>query len=191
MHDKRTFKEIIEVSGCFGYIAAPITVGGRAIGILHADRPEPHGIVTMDHLEQLEAFAECLAVAFESAVLEEKSVQQRVEVDNLCAYVDELLSRSSRSALWSLSDGRPGQRHDARYRRDEPVLPLLTHREREIMSYVATGATNGQIARCLVISEGTVKSHLKHIARKLNTSSRAAAVAVYAGIATADARESR
>jgi len=52
------------------------------------------------------------------------------------------------------------------------------------MSYVATGATNGQIARCLVISEGTVKSHLKHIAKKLNTSSRAAAVAVYAGIAT-------
>jgi DNA-binding CsgD family transcriptional regulator len=29
-----------------------------------------------------------------------------------------------------------------------------------------------------------VKSHLKHIAKKLNTSSRAAAVAVFAGIAT-------
>jgi DNA-binding CsgD family transcriptional regulator len=52
------------------------------------------------------------------------------------------------------------------------------------MSHVATGATNGQIARCLVISEGTVKSHLKHIAKKLNTSSRAAAVATYAGIAS-------
>jgi DNA-binding CsgD family transcriptional regulator len=51
------------------------------------------------------------------------------------------------------------------------------------MSHVATGATNGQIARCLVISEGTVKSHLKHIAKKLNTSSRAAAVAIYGGIA--------
>jgi len=75
-------------------ISPPDHGRGRAIGILHADRPEPHGIVTMDHLEQLEAFAECLAVAFESAVLEEKSVQQRVEVDNLCAYVDELLSRS-------------------------------------------------------------------------------------------------
>jgi len=183
--DKRTFKELINVSGCCGYIAAPITVGGRAIGMLHADRPEPDGVVTMDHLDQLEAFAECLALAFESAVLEEKAAQQHVEVENLSANVDELLRRSTRPALWSATGATPGQRHDARYRRDIPAVPELTVREREIMSYVATGATNGQIARCLVISEGTVKSHLKHIAKKLNTSSRAAAVAVYAGIATA------
>jgi DNA-binding CsgD family transcriptional regulator/GAF domain-containing protein len=189
--DKRTFKEFVDVSGCCGYIAAPITVQGRAIGMLHADRPEPDGVVTMDHLDQLEAFAECLAVAFENAVLEEKAAQQRDEVDKLCANVDELLRRSARSALWSLSGATPGQRHDVYYRGDQPVGPLLTAREREIMSYVATGATNGQIARCLVISEGTVKSHLKHIAKKLNTSSRAEAVAVYAGIATADAWESR
>jgi DNA-binding CsgD family transcriptional regulator len=188
--DKRTFKEIVDVSGCFGYIAAPITVGGRAIGMLHADRPQPDGIVTMDHLDQLEAFAECLAVAFESAVLQEKVAQQRAAVGNLCAHVEELIGRSVGSAWWSLSDSAPGQRHDVNYRGDPRAVPLLTVREREIMSYVATGATNSQIARCLVISEGTVKSHLKHIARKLNTSSRAAAVAVYAGIATAHPGES-
>jgi DNA-binding CsgD family transcriptional regulator/GAF domain-containing protein len=183
MDDKRVFKEIMEASGCFGYIGAPITVQGRAIGILHADRPEPHGIVTMDHLEQLQAFAECLSVAFESAALEEKAAQQRLEVDNLCANVDELLGQSPRPELWSL----PGAvlRHDAFGHRDQPTAAELTSREREIMSHVATGATNGQIARCLVISEGTVKSHLKHIAKKLNTSSRAAAVATYAGIASA------
>jgi DNA-binding CsgD family transcriptional regulator/GAF domain-containing protein len=184
MDDKRTFKELVETSGCFGYIAAPITVQGRAIGILHVDRPEPHGIVTMDHLEQLEAFAECLSVAFESAALEEKAAQQRVEVDNVCGNVDDLLSQSARSVLWSLPGAASGSRHDAYYRGDQPAVPTLTSREREIMSHVATGATNGQIARCLVISEGTVKSHLKHIAKKLNTSSRAAAVATYAGIAS-------
>ena len=76
-------------------------------------------------------------------------------------------------------------RSDAFCHRGQPTVAELTSREREIMSHVATGATNGQIARCLVISEGTVKSHLKHIAKKLNTSSRAAAVATYAGIASA------
>jgi DNA-binding CsgD family transcriptional regulator/GAF domain-containing protein len=184
MDDKRTFKELVEASGCFGYIAAPITVQGRAIGILHVDRPEPHGIVTMDHLEQLEAFAECLSVAFESAALEEKASQQRGEVDNLCGNVDELLGRSARSVLWSSPRAAPLQLHDAYHRGEEPAVPALTAREREIMSHVATGATNHQIARCLVISEGTVKSHLKHIAKKLNTSSRAAAVAIYAGVAS-------
>jgi DNA-binding CsgD family transcriptional regulator/GAF domain-containing protein len=188
--DKRTFKEIVDVSGCFGYIAAPITVQGRVIGMLHADRPEPDGIVTTEHLDQLEAFAECLAVAFESAVLDEKAAQQRFAVGNLCAHVEELIRRSVPSAWWSLSGATAGQRRDAYYHCDQPAVPSLTAREREIMSYVATGATNSQIGRCLVISEGTVKSHLKHIARKLNTSSRAAAVAVYAGIATAHPGES-
>jgi DNA-binding CsgD family transcriptional regulator len=178
--DKRTFKEIVEVSGCFGYIAAPITIQGRAIGILHVDRPEPHGIVTTDHLEQLEAFAECLSVAFESAALEEKAAQQRVEVDHLCANVDELVGRSSRSVLWSV----PGHGNGTYRCGVESGGSALTAREREIMAHVATGATNGQIARCLVISEGTVKSHLKHIAKKLNTSSRAAAVAIFAGVAS-------
>ena len=181
--DKRTFKEIVEVSGSFGYIAAPITVQGRAIGMLHADRPESGGVVTTEHLEQLEAFAECLAVVFESAVLEEKAAQQRLEVDSLCGNVDELLSQSGQSSLWSMAGAMAAQRHDAYMRSDQATSISLTAREREIMSHVATGATNSQIARCLVISEGTVKSHLKHIAKKLNTSSRAAAVAVYAGVA--------
>lgn len=141
--------------------------------------------MTMDHLEQLEAFAECLSVAFESAALEEKAAQQRVEVDNLCGNVDELLDRSGRSALWSLPAAPQGPRNNTSYPCDHPEPPALTSREREIMAHVATGATNGQIARCLVISEATVKSHLKHIAKKLNTSSRAAAVATYAGLASA------
>jgi len=181
--DKRVFKAIMEASGCFGYIGAPITVQGRAIGIIHADRPEPHGIVTMDHLEQLEAFAECLSVAFESAALEEKATQQRLEVENLCGNVDDMLGRSARSSLWSVPVQAPGPRHNVYCLRDQRPVSELTSREHEIMSHVATGATNSQIARCLVISEGTVKSHLKHIAKKLNTSSRAAAVATYAGIA--------
>jgi GAF domain-containing protein len=106
--DKRMSTAIVDVFGCFGYIAAPITVQGRVIGMLHADRPEPDGVVTMDHLDRLEAFAECLAVAFESAVLEEKTVQQLAAVSNLYPHVDELVRRSAGSALWSRSGGTPG-----------------------------------------------------------------------------------
>jgi DNA-binding CsgD family transcriptional regulator/GAF domain-containing protein len=182
--DRRTFKAIVEVSGCFGYVAAPIIVQGRAIGMLHADRPGQRGAVRTDHLDQLEAFAECLSVAFESAVLEEKAVQQRVEVGNLGATVDSPVHSTGdtfdlvRQRSYTIGDHHTRQQAD---------ISSLTTREREIMEHVATGATNGQIARYLVISEGTVKSHLKHIAKKLNTPSRAAAVAVFSGLAGAGA----
>src|ERR1700739_447160 len=185
--DKRTRQEIIDVSGCSGYVAAPITIQDRAIGMLHADRPEPDGIVTMEHLDQLEAFAECLAVAFESAVLKDKAAQQHVAVGNLCAHLEELIGQSKESAWWQLSAGASGRRHDAYSRGDQRAVASLTARERQIMSHVAAGETKSEIGRCLVISEGPVKSHPKHIARKLNTPSRAAAVPVYAGIETAHA----
>jgi DNA-binding NarL/FixJ family response regulator len=56
---------------------------------------------------------------------------------------------------------------------------LLTAREREVLELMASGATNSQIARELVVSEGTVKSHVKRILRKLRVDNRAGAVARY------------
>ena len=55
----------------------------------------------------------------------------------------------------------------------------LTAREREVMELVSTGATNSEIGAALVISESTVKSHVKHILRKLRAANRAEAVARY------------
>jgi DNA-binding CsgD family transcriptional regulator len=49
----------------------------------------------------------------------------------------------------------------------------LTAREREIASLVADGLSNRDIAEKLVISEGTVEVHVKHILGKLSFSSRA------------------
>lgn len=56
---------------------------------------------------------------------------------------------------------------------------VLTERECEILSYVAMGMSNKQIARELKISPDTVKLHVRHILAKLNLPSRVAA-AVYA-----------
>jgi DNA-binding CsgD family transcriptional regulator len=60
-------------------------------------------------------------------------------------------------------------------RRRNPV-PRLTARQQELLRLVAAGNTNSQIARRLFISEGTVRTHLENIYRKLNVSSRAAAI---------------
>lgn len=54
----------------------------------------------------------------------------------------------------------------------------LSPREIEVLERVAAGGSNGEIARELVITEQTVKSHLVHIYTKLGVSSRTAAVSL-------------
>lgn len=56
--------------------------------------------------------------------------------------------------------------------RSQPRTPL-TWRQREVASLVAQGLTNRQIAAELVIAEGTVALHVKHILRKLGFVCRA------------------
>ncbi len=53
----------------------------------------------------------------------------------------------------------------------------LTDREKEVLTLIAQGLSNKEIATKLVISTNTVKRHLKSIFTKLNVSSRAAASA--------------
>jgi len=53
----------------------------------------------------------------------------------------------------------------------------LTPREVEVLRLLAAGASNRAIAEQLVISEGTVKSHVHRILRKLNVTSRTQAAA--------------
>ncbi|QXX87300.1 response regulator transcription factor [Acinetobacter lwoffii] len=52
----------------------------------------------------------------------------------------------------------------------------LTHREQEILSLVAQGLSNREIAEQLCVSRYTVESHIKHIYRKLSVSKRTKAV---------------
>jgi DNA-binding NarL/FixJ family response regulator len=64
-------------------------------------------------------------------------------------------------------------------RQDLGATEALTEREREVLQLVAQGKSNLEIAQALVISESTVKNHLRNILGKLHLRNRIEA-AVYA-----------
>lgn len=57
-------------------------------------------------------------------------------------------------------------------RRRRPEPGTLTAQERRVAALVATGATNGQVARQLCLSVSTIETHLEHIYAKLGIHNR-------------------
>jgi DNA-binding NarL/FixJ family response regulator len=55
----------------------------------------------------------------------------------------------------------------------------LSAREMEVMSLIADGQTNGEIAARLFLAEKTVKNHVRRIYSKLGVGSRPAAIAYW------------
>jgi DNA-binding NarL/FixJ family response regulator len=75
----------------------------------------------------------------------------------------------------------------ATLRAPRPAADSLTAREREVLTLIADGATNRQIARRLGVTERTARTHVSNILGKLGLTSRtqAALWAVREGLASA------
>lgn len=57
--------------------------------------------------------------------------------------------------------------------------PSLSSREAQIMTLIAEGHSNGEIASTLTVAEKTVKNHVNRIYAKLGVGNRRAAIAYW------------
>lgn len=76
---------------------------------------------------------------------------------------------------------------DALLLRERREVVRLTRREREVLSWVARGKTNAQVAELLWLSPSTVRKHLENVYPKLGVNTRTAAVASFLGLLDAEA----
>jgi len=75
----------------------------------------------------------------------------------------------------ALNGARPGDASPG----DATAPHGLSAREVEVMSLIADGQTNGEIAARLFLAEKTVKNHVRRIYSKLGVGSRPAAIAYW------------
>jgi DNA-binding CsgD family transcriptional regulator len=162
--DPRTYKRLVRATQTTSYIAAPVMPGGHVIAMLHVDRFMSGTALTEADVERLWTFAEGFGYAYERMRLLGRLRRHAAELANFGGM--PVMAPPSFNGLRAQVEPRTGL---------DPQSPL-TAREAEVIALVSSGATNNEIAAALVISESTVKSHVKHILRKLGAANRAEAV---------------
>ncbi|MEV4421813.1 LuxR C-terminal-related transcriptional regulator [Patulibacter sp. NPDC049589] len=170
-----------------GVLVAPIRVRGRLLGLLHV---EPHAGGEVDD-ELLAVVADGFGRIYDRAAEHDRLRAQRERIRRVIADVEAVVG--------PLTDTDPGigayPWEVAAPAASEPStadadsrLASLTPRQREILRMMLGGASNGAIGTRLGITEGTVKSHVKRVLRKLGVVNRSQAIATFLPVLGAESR---
>ncbi|WP_250286335.1 MULTISPECIES: LuxR C-terminal-related transcriptional regulator [unclassified Frankia] len=193
--EPRLFRPLVEVSQTREYVVAPVLASGSVVGYLHADTYSSGRRLTGYDRERIQIFADGFGLILERTVLLERLALQRERIAKaFCTarmMTEGLSAAPVRLARQSIpaTESKPPVSLPGMLAASAPRLPDgLTPREREVLALLASGATNAQIADRLTVSETTVKSHVKHILRKLRASNRAEAIARYLYLARSQDR---
>lgn len=158
-HNPRVDRPLVQICRSTSYGIAPLTIRGKVVGLVHADCYRPHREVDATDRAVLNLFAEGLSHTLARVTVLDRLADLRRGIDTLADDAD-LVTRQQIPA--------PTAAH-----------PLLSSREVDVIELLACGEPNRLIARKLSISEGTVKTHITHILRKLGAANRAEAVAYW------------
>ncbi|WP_067899533.1 response regulator transcription factor [Nocardia vaccinii] len=162
-----TYKPLMRISASHGFAVAPLISGSQVIGMVHGDQFDQ--VTTGEDLGRVVFLSEMVGVVAERVQRQHQLAALRERLANIVRYSEELITGRVRADPFSPRAANPvaDQRN------------LLTRRQHAVLSDLAAGLSNAQIASELDISEATVKSHIKQIFRKLGVRSRAEATARY------------
>jgi DNA-binding CsgD family transcriptional regulator len=180
-----TYTEIIGIARSTSYVVAPVAPAGRVVGLLHGDHGSGGQRVDIVDRDVLWVFAEGFGRIYERTELHERLRAQRELTREA---FDEIESTIAAVAATEIQLGSSVQTGELDTEAELELVTgaaraaieeLLTGREREVLAQMVRGLNNGAIAERLAIREGTVKSHVKHILRKLDAVNRTDAISRY------------
>jgi DNA-binding NarL/FixJ family response regulator len=128
-------------------------------------------VVVLTTFEQDDYIFGALSAGASGFLLKRTRPEELIAAIHTVAAGDSLLSPSVTRTVIQRVAGQPAPDAGAEARLDE-----LTARERDVLELIARGLSNGEIAATLVIEESTVKTHVRHILRKLRLRDRVQAV---------------
>ncbi len=186
------FKTVLESTGDIAVVAEAGT-GTEAVAAARAHAPD---VVLMDirmpELDGIEAtrqlpghrvlilttfgldtyIIDALRAGASGFLLKDAPTQEVVAAVRAVAAGDAVLSPAITRQLLD----QVGRRLPAAVSRAPEGIDQLTEREQEVLRMLAGGLSNAEIARALVVSEATVKSHVSNLLGKLGLRDRVQAV---------------
>jgi LuxR family transcriptional regulator, regulator of acetate metabolism len=163
------FRPLTHVARTDAYVVAPIVRDGHAVGLLHAD--QFGGARRLHELDRELLWTFAAGVGWVMADIGRRSHRAVAAPNTEAAAVEEAFPELSLPTVTAAALG-------------PTRVGTLTAREVDVLQLMAEGASNAAIGEALVISQATVKSHVRHILRKLRAANRTEAVSLY----LADAR---
>ncbi|MFF9639914.1 response regulator [Kitasatospora aureofaciens] len=153
----------VRMPGIDGIRATEQLVGGMA---------EPPRILVVTTFEHDDHVYDALRAGAAGFLLKRARAEEMVQAVRLVARGDSLLFPAAVREL-ALRHGAGGRREAAANR---GPIGRLTEREGQVLRLMATGLNNGEIARQLVVSQETVKTHVGSVLAKLGARDRTQAV---------------
>jgi DNA-binding NarL/FixJ family response regulator len=149
-------------------VRMPILDGVRATRLLKNSLPKSK-VIVLTTFDDDEYIFDALRAGAVGYLLKDVASDQLVEAIRAAARGESILEPSVAAKVITeftrVSSMVPSQQM-------ESLVDPLSEREREILTLIATGYSNKEIASQLFITEGTVKNHVTHILSKLGVRDR-------------------
>lgn len=154
----------------------PVLDGTGATARLRTEAPEVKVLVLTTYADD-DAILPALRAGASGYLTKDVPAEDLIAAVREIAAGRTVLDQTVQQRLVEIATGTVAAAAEAGSIDDEPPDGSLTRREIDVVRLVAEGLSNQQIARRLVVSEATVKTHLNHVLSKLDVDGRPALVA--------------